>query len=437
MGSDQLGIARASGKVMKQIVALVDCNNFYASCERVFDPSLIGKPVVVLSNNDGCAVACSKEAKALGIKVGTPIFECEGMMKGHDVKIRSSNYALYGDMSERVMKVLSDFSPEVEVYSIDEAFLRLDNLSSRDLTDYTRRIRRTVQDWTGIPVSIGFAPTKTLSKIANKYAKKHPEVEGVFDLLDPTKRKEYLKTVPVSDIWGIGFQYTKLLNRQGIHTAWELSEAPISWLRKNLTVMGLRTAWELRGFPCLSLTEVREAKKGICSSRSFGRPVKTLPELEEALSSYATTGAEKLRLDRSVASVVGVFLGTNPFKKEPQYSNYYSTGLSYPTAESNVLIQVALRSLRKIFRSGFSYKKVGIFLFGISPETAVSPNLFGEYYDGSRSQTLMEVLDRVNQRMGRDTLRFASSGTSNEWQMRREHLTDKFTTSWQELREVA
>jgi DNA polymerase V len=423
---------------MKQpIVALVDCNNFYASCERVFDPSLNGKPVVVLSNNDGCAVACSKEAKALGIRVGTPIFECEGLMKGHDVKIRSSNYTLYGDMSDRVMKVLSDFSPEVEIYSIDEAFLRLDHLSPRDLNEYTHRIRRTVQDWTGIPVSIGFAPTKTLAKLANKFAKKHPQVEGVFDLLDAEVRRDYLKEVPVSDIWGIGYQYTKFLNRQGIHTAWELSEAPISWLRKNLTVMGLRTAWELRGFPCLSLAEMREAKKGICSSRSFGRPVKTLLELEEALSSYATIGAEKLRMDCSVASIVGVFLGTNPFKKEPQYSNYYSTGLSYPTAESSVLIHFALRALRKIFRSGFSYKKVGIFLFGIAPEKSVSPNLFGGYYDGSRSQVLMEVLDGINQRMGQGTLRFASSGSSNEWQMRREHLTDKFTTSWQELREVA
>lgn len=418
------------------VYALVDCNNFYASCERVFNPELNGKPVVVLSNNDGCAVACSKEAKALGIRVGTPIFECKGMMEGHDVRIRSSNYTLYGDMSERVMQILMSFTPEIEIYSIDEAFLRLDGLARKDFLSYGKTIRETVQRWTGIPVSIGIAPTKTLAKLANRYAKKHPETEGVFDLGKEEPRKEYLQTVDVSDIWGIGFQYSKLLKKYHINTAWDLSQAPMTWLRKNLTVKGLRTAWELKGFPCISLEETREAKQGICSSRSFGHPVKTLKDLQEALSSYASIGAEKLRSEHSVASIIGVFLGTNPFKSEPQYSNYYSANLAFPTAESSLLIQVALRSLRKIFRTGFSYKKVGIFLFGIMPERDSSPNLFGQFYQGSRAQTLMETFDQINQRMGRDTLRFASSGTTNEWQMRREYLTDKFTTNWQELREV-
>lgn len=418
------------------IVALVDCNNFYASCERVFDPTLLGKPVVVLSNNDGCAIACSAEAKALGIKIGTPIFKCKELMKGHDVKIRSSNYTLYGDLSERVMKVLSQFCPEVEVYSIDEAFLRMDHLSPRNLKEYIQTIRKTVQQWTGIPVSIGVAPTKTLAKLANKYAKKHPEEEGVYDLLEEKKRRDYLRKVLISDIWGIGYQHTKVLNRQGIVTAWELSEAPIHWLRKNLSVVGLRTAWELRGFPCLSITENREAKKGICSSRSFGKPVKALGELQEALSSYTAIAGEKLRFDHSVASIIGVFLGTNPFKQEPQYSNYYSTGLTYPTADSRILIEVALKAFQKIFRTGFSYKKVGVFLFGISPEKATSENLFGHCYDGSKSQALMTAMDRVNLHMGQGTLRFASSGINTKWQMRREYLTNRFTTNWQELKMI-
>ena len=423
---------------MKTLFALCDCNNFYASCERAFNPDLKDKPVVVLSNNDGCAVSCSKEAKALGFRVGTPIYQCEAMVKTHQVQICSSNYTLYADMSERIMKILSMFVPDIEIYSIDEAFLRLENIATSDMHEYLKRIRRTVLQWTGVPVSIGAAPTKTLSKLANRYAKHHSETEGVFLLEDQEAICTLLNQVKPEEIWGIGPQYAKKLMKHGINTAWDLCNMPDSWIRSNMTVMGLRTVWELRGLSCTEMKTVREDKKGIGVSRSFGHPVDSIDDMSRAMSAYMAIACEKLRAQNSCATMVGVYLGTNPFKeKEPQYSNFLTAKLPIPTADTGYLLHTAQTILRVIFRHGYRYKKVGVFLFGIIPETSQTEHLFASSYHGSRAQYLMETVDKLNQQWGKDTLRYASCGNDPEWAMRRERLSGKYTTSWDELLEIS
>jgi len=423
---------------MNPLYALCDCNNFYASCERVFNPALNGRPVVVLSNNDGCAVACSKEAKALGFRVGTPIYQCEAMVKSHEVQICSSNYTLYADMSERIMKILSMFVPDIEIYSIDEAFLRLENIATQNMADYLKRIQQTILQWTGVPVSIGAACTKTLSKLANRYAKRHPETEGVFLLEGQESIAAILRNTKPEEIWGIGPQYAKMLSANAIHHALDLCELPYNWIRKNMTVMGLRTVWELRGFPCTEMKTIREDKKGIGVSRSFGHPVDNLEDMSRAMAAYMAVAGEKLRSQHSCATMVGIFLGTNPFKEhESQYSNFLTARLPIPTADTGYLLHTAQNILRVIFRHGFRYKKVGVFLFGIIPETNQTEHLFASPYQGSRTQYLMETVDKLNHRWGRDTVTFASCGNDPGWAMRRERLSGRYTTSWDELLEIS
>lgn len=423
---------------MNPLYALCDCNNFYASCERVFNPALNGRPVVVLSNNDGCAVACSKEAKALGFRVGTPIYQCEAMVKSHEVQICSSNYTLYADMSERIMKILSMFVPDIEIYSIDEAFLRLENIATHNMADYLQRIQKTILQWTGVPVSIGAACTKTLSKLANRYAKHHPETEGVFLLEGQESIVAILRSTKPEEIWGIGPQYAKILSANAVHHALDLCELPDNWIRKNMTVMGLRTVWELRGFPCTEMKTIREDKKGIGVSRSFGHPVDNLEDMSRAMAAYMAVAGEKLRSQHSCATMVGIFLGTNPFKEhESQYSNFLTARLPIPTADTGYLLHTAQNILRVIFRHGFRYKKVGVFLFGIIPETSQTEHLFASPYQGSRTQYLMETLDKLNHHWGRDTVTFASCGNDPDWAMRRERLSGRYTTSWDELLEIS
>ncbi len=435
MGRDYVCVARTAK--MKTLFALCDCNNFYASCERVFNPVLKGKPVVVLSNNDGCAVSCSKEAKALGFRVGTPIYQCEAMVKSHQVQICSSNYTLYADMSERIMKILSMFVPDIEIYSIDEAFLRLENIATSDMYEYLKRIRKTVLQWTGVPVSIGAAPTKTLSKLANRHAK-HQETDNTVLIDDNHTIQNLLKETKPEEIWGIGPQYAKKLMKHGINTAWDLCNMQDNWIRSNMTVMGLRTVWELRGLSCTEMKTVREDKKCIGVSRSFGHPVDSLDDMGRAMSAYMAIACEKLRTQNSCATMVGVYLGTNPFKeKEPQYSNFLTAKLPIPTADTGYLIHTAQAVLKTIFRFGFRYKKVGVFLFGIIPETSDTEHLFASPYHDSRTQNLMKTLDTVNQYWGKDTLRYASCGNDPEWAMRRERLSGRYTTSWDELLEIS
>jgi len=413
------------------MLALADCNSFYASCERVFDPRLWDRPVVVLSNNDGCVVTRSAEAKALGIAVGVPYFQIRDLVKRHGIVVRSSNYTLYGDLSSRVMAVLGRFTPRMEVYSIDEAFLDLDGMPLDRLMDYGREIRHTVLRWTGIPVSVGIAPTKTLAKVANHLAKQAPAAGGVWSLADSREQMAVLTRLDVQDIWGIGARLAMRLKRAGIATALNLREADPNRVRRVVGVVGERTALELRGLPCIGLEETPPPAKSIVRSRSFGRPVERREELEEAVATHATRAAEKLRLHRRVASALSVFVATSRFRGTP-YANLATLPLDPPTDDTARLIHAALAALRPIFREGLAYQKAGVMLGELGPRAGLTESLFDQY-DCGRSERLMAVLDDVNHRLGPDTLRYAASGMERSWHMRREHASPHYTTRWDEL----
>ena len=412
--------------------ALVDCNNFYVSCERVFNAALEKKPVVVLSNNDGCVIARSNEAKALGIKMGAPFFQNRELFKKNSVRFFSSNYSLYGDMSCRVMTTLQQFTPDIEMYSIDEAFLSLDGFT--DLTHYGRRIRKTVKQHTGMPVSIGIAPTKTLAKVANKIAKKNLSLQGVLDLAMVEDLDTLLETVAVEDIWGVGCRYAAMLNRHGITNACQLKNADDAFIQKNMTIVGLRTVQELRGESCIELEQSPPPKKAIGSSRSFGTPVEKLEELLESVSDYVSRAAEKLRSQGSAAATVQVYLTTNRYKKEPQYANYLSCTLPAPTSYTPDLIACAQACLKTMYRKGYRYKKTGILLTGLTPANGLQLNLFARRKGNVADQkALMQAVDALNQRFGRNTVQFASSGIDKRWKMLQSYKSPCFTTSWGEL----
>src|SRR5256712_3415793 len=338
---------------MPPVFALVDCNNFYVSCERVFDPTLDGKPVLVLSNNDGIVVARSNEAKALDIAMGVPAFQIRHLIRKHDVQVYSSNYALYGDMSRRVMDTLAQFNPDVEVYSIDEAFLSLSGFTSRNLTEYGRAIRATVKRWTGIPVSVGIAETKTLAKIAGEIAKRRRDAGGVCDLTAWPDRGVLLADLPVADGWGVGPNWARLLTEHGVCTARDLREADEHWIRKRMGVTGARIVQELRGVSCLTVEDCPPPKQAVTVSRMFGKPVTTLAEMREAVAAYTARAGEKLRPERLAATVLTVFLTTNPFKTdEPQYSNAVTIKLPAVTDATPDLLRYALRGIERIYRDG-------------------------------------------------------------------------------------
>ncbi|HMB93376.1 MAG TPA: Y-family DNA polymerase [Rhodothermales bacterium] len=410
--------------------ALVDCNNFYVSCERVFDPSLARVPVAVRSNNDGCIIARSNEVKAMGVPMGAPYFQYKKLLARHGTRIFSSNYALYGDMSSRVMAVLGQCAPDVEVYSIDEAFLHL--AGNGQAEGQAREARQRVLQWTGIPTSIGIAPTKTLAKIANRFAKKHPEWEGVFDMTQRKDVDDLLHIVTVEDVWGIGTQRRKLLNKHGIHTARELRDANEKWIQQRLTITGLRTVYELRGISCLPLEEVPTPKKGITSSRSFGEPVTDLGPLSEAVSSYVTRAAEKLRGQVSICGMLTVFITTKDFGKGPHYTNSRTATLPEPTAYTPLLIRYAEACLEKIYRPGYRYRKAGVMLTAIQPKGSTQAHLF-ESADHSVNGALMEVVDEINGRWGRGTVFFAASGTKQAWAMKQVQRSPRYTTRWEEV----
>lgn len=425
----------SSTKLDRLIFALVDCNNFYASCERVFNPSLIGKPIVILSNNDGCVVARSNEAKALGIPMGAPYFQYADQLKSHQVIVLSSNYTLYGQMSHRVMQTLEQFTPNLEIYSIDEAFLRL--IDGPKLGPQASQIKQLVYQWTGIPVSIGIASTKTLAKVANRYAKKHLPHEGFFILDDENLKQQILNDLPVEDVWGIGHQISALLYRNGIRTAWELACMDDHWIKKNLSVVGLRTVWELRGTSCLTLEEAVPPKKSIICSRSFGAVVYQKAELTEALSSYVASAAERLRSQESLASFLEVFLNTSRFKDEEYYSNSAHVTLPIPTDYTPHLIHYAKYGLNRIYRDGFAYKKVGVMLGGIVSNKAVQQDLFVENnLPNQRHRILMQLMDEANAKYGKETIKLAAQGMTQSWKMRRSKCTSRFTTSWNDLLEI-
>lgn len=414
-----------------KIYALVDCNSFYVSCERVFDPSLEGKPVVVLSNNDGCAVSRSEEAKRW-IPMGAPIHKYAKEVALHDIRLFSSNYTLYSDMSSRVMSVLNRFTPDMEIYSIDEAFLGLSGFGRRDLAQYGREIRNTIKKWVGIPVSIGIGETKTLAKIANRVAKKTPGLEGVFCIHDHPEKDDILSRIDINDVWGIGSAHTRRLKGYGINSALDLASTSENFIRKYMTVVGLRTAMELKGISCIELENV-ESKKQIIRSRSFGRDIESLGDLREAISMHTTRAAEKLREDGSIAGYISVFLKTNNFKDVPQYNNSMGTRIVESTSYTPRLIENAVTLLEKIYRPGYRYKKAGVMLADIVPESEIQLNMFGSTGNLKHSKELMNAVDSINNAWGRDTIKYACSGTRRTWSMNRARLSRRYTTNWDEL----
>ena len=414
------------------VVALVDCNNFYASCERVFNPKLEGKPVVVLSNNDGIVVAASNEAKALGLTLGVPIFQAEGLVKSGQVHVFSSNYTLYGDMSKRVMETLSRFTPELEIYSIDEAFLNLSGITRSNLTIYSHRIRNTVIQWTGIPVSIGIAETKVLAKIANRIAKRSERTNGVLNLTASPYQKKALAITSVENIWGIGRSYAKFLRKHRIETALDLRNAEDSWIRKHMSIVGLRIVRELRGIPCISMELCHPAKKEICVSKSFGKSVETITEIREAVAVYVSRAAEKLRNQNSAAGSIMVFMMTNRFKDEPQYVNYTVLQLPVHTNNTAELIQHALRGVDSIYQKGYKFKKAGVVLREIRPANQIQTNLF-DNIDRTKATKVVEVFDTINNQLGAGTIKYAAEGLVNPWKTMFNKRSPKYTTRWDEL----
>ncbi len=415
------------------VIALVDCNSFYCSCERVFQPHLNNKPVIVLSNNDGCVVARTDEAKALQIKMGEPYFKIRELCEANKVHVFSSNYVLYGDMSRRVMKTLSDFSPEMEVYSIDEAFLSLKGFSHKNLSAYAHEIRTTVLQNTGLPVSVGIAPTKVLAKIANTYAKKNKlSTRGVFNLLDPNSVDSILRTFPVEDVWGIGRKSALKLNSIGIKSALDLKYANEFQIQRLLTIVGKRIVQELKGIPCLDLELEKKDNQQIISSRSFGKPVFDLASLQESVANHVTSAAEKLRKQECLVDSIMVFIQTNPFKNTPQYYNSSTMKFLTGTSVTNKLIKRAFQCLDSIYKDGFEYKKAGVVFMGIHKRTLCQMDLFGTH-DTIEENTLMETLDGVNQNQGRGTLKFAACGIDPFWKMLSQMKSQNYTTRWSEI----
>tara|TARA_B100001142_G_scaffold322187_1_gene370037 strand:+ start:867 stop:2129 length:1263 start_codon:yes stop_codon:yes gene_type:complete len=417
------------------IFALVDCNNFYASCERVFNPRLIGKPIVVLSNNDGCVIARSNEAKDLGIPMGAPYYQHKSFIEKNNVKVFSSNYQFYGDMSQRVMKSLSMMLPnqDVEIYSIDEAFLRLDGFAMRDLFDWSLEVRNNILQWTGIPTSIGIAPTKTLSKIANHVAKKQTE-SGVFDLRDTDLQEYIMADLPVEELWGISRRWGKTLRSLGISTALQLRNTDPKFIQKKLSVVVERMVYELQGLSCLDL-EKQVPKKSIMSSKSFGTLLDKLEPIEQALSTYAVRACEKLRQQGSKAKSLYIFLQTNPFRVDQhQYRNSLKFEFDLPTSDTAVIIRVAKTLLKQIYKYGYYYHKCGIMLFNLVSEEYQQGHFFTPQ-DSSRD-SLMKSIDIINESMGRETIFYAAQGVNQNWKMKRNNLSPRYTTNWEELVKV-
>ena len=427
----------------RNVIALVDANNFYVSCHRVFDPKLEGRAVVVLSNNDANVVARSSQIKPF-VKMGEPFFQCAPILRQHKAVVFSSNYALYGDLSSRIMATLEHFTSDMEIYSIDEAFLSLPRLADPlDLTTQAHLIKATVKQWTGIPTSVGLASTKTLAKIANERAKKDSSLGGVLNLenLSRSELDEMLAQFPVEDVWGIGSRRATFLRQHDITTAYELRNANDQWIKRHLSITGLRLVMELRGVSCLPIEQVPPAKKAIASAKSFGRSVETLGELGEALTTYVGRVAEKLRQQNSMAGVMEVFLRTNHFQKgSSQYANCVTIHLGSPTSYTPRLVSYALRGLEKIYREGYAYHKVGVMLTEISrPGLETQLDLFNpsSLINQEREQRLMKAVDTINIQMGRNTIRSSSAGTKQDWKMRQRWPSPKYSTRWDELLNIS
>lgn len=415
------------------MIGLVDCNNFYASCERLFQPHLKRAPIVVLSNNDGCVIARSEEAKALGIRMGAPAFEIESLLRQHRVEVFSSNYALYGDMSSRVMATLGGFTPELEIYSIDEAFMDLSNLVFTDLEGYVRNVRSTVGRWTGIPVGIGVGRSKSLAKAANKYAKKMRRDEGIFVIDTEPKRCEVLQWLPISEVWGIGRQYARWLQEYDVYTALDFANADRAWIRKKMGVVGERLVLELRGFPCLNLEQISTPKQSICTSRSFGELVTDKDTLMQAVATFASRCAEKLRAQSSCAGSIHIFIHTNSYRThDEQHHGGVTIPLLTPTNSTVELVRFARLALDRMFRPGFNYKKAGVILSGIVPQDQVQASMF-DTRDRPKDARISSLMDEINEAMGKDKIRLASAGQHVRQWMKQERKSSCYTTNPEEL----
>ena len=410
-------------------IALVDCNSFYVSCERLFNPRIQKKAVVVLSNNDGCVISRSTEAKILGIKMGEPYFKVKDLVKKNKVEVFSSNYALYGDISRRVMRVLRTFSPKVEIYSIDEAFIDLSFIDEKGAEEYGKEIRSRVLKWTGIPTSVGIATTKTLSKVANHIAKK--EKAGVVYLNKDID--ERLKKFAIEDVWGVGRQLSKFYYKNNIKNAYDLKNVSNYWVKKGTNVLGAKTAMELRGVPCIDLQIDQEKRKNCCVSRSFGRKVTEIEELEESVTTHCLNAAEKIRADDQLAKTITVFVRTSPFDKSKKYySNSKTIDLPIATNNSLELIKNATKALSEIYVKGHRYQKAGVILTGLKDEKESQENLLTPLID-NKSKSLMKAIDYTNSKYGRYAISIAHAGLSKGWKMRREHSSKIDTASFDSL----
>ncbi len=419
--------------------AIVDCNNFYVSCERVFDPRLEGVPVIVLSNNDGCAVARSNEAKALGMKMGAAVFKEKAKIQAHGIRVLSSNYSLYADMSRRVAQELANFTPNIEIYSIDECFLDLSNFTHVNLTDHGRAICHTIYKHIGIPVSVGIAPTKTLSKIAVKIAKKSKKAAGVLDLTNPKYHDRALQMVPVEDVWGVGRRYAKFLKVYGINTALQLRDTDRNLIHRKMGVSGTRLIDELKGVSCYPLESNPGPKKNITVSRTFGREVLRYGDLKEAVVSFAQMGAEKLRREGLVSDCLTLFIMTNRFKAEAFYYNSQAYRFVVPTNDTPEIIKAAGVLLKEIFKEDLAYKKAGLYLSNLVPENRCKRSLF-ESPSKPKIASLMKSMDAINMEMGRNTIKYASSGIGEKkdepWRTVFNYRSPAYTTSWDQLPNV-
>jgi DNA polymerase V len=417
-------------------IAIADANEFYVSCERVFDAKLRGRPVIVLSNNDGCIISRSREARALGIGMGAPLFKVRDIVEEHAVAVFSSNYALYGDLSLRLSDAFHEFTPDVEVYSIDEAFLGLEERPGQSFREQGLEIKAKVYKWTGVPCSLGISQTKTLAKVAQRFTKKHPEAQGVLDLTDPSNQTAVLEETSVGDVWGVGPAYAKMLKGVGVDTARKLRDADRRWVRQRMTVVGARIVEELRGVSCILLEKCPQGRKLVTCSRSFGVLVESQEELREAVAVYMTKAAERLRRSRLAAGVVTVFINTSRFSVDPQYSNSATFELAYSTDSTDELLSWALKGLEQIYRTGYRYKKAGVMLNKLSPAEQLSMRLFG---DGrfENSRRVMKALDEINARHGRDTIRFGAARPGGRWETKFLRRSRCYTTRLDEVLRIA
>lgn len=413
--------------------ALADCNNFFASCERVFRPDLQGKPVIVLSNNDGCAIARSNEAKALGIKMGAPFFKIKDIVRRHNVAVFSGNMALYGDMSQRIRWVLEEFTPGIEVYSIDEAFLDLRGMKNIDFDAYAKRISAQCWKMTSIPVSVGIAPTKTLAKIASKLCKQYPKLRGGCYMHRPQDIEKVLRKFPIEDVWGIGRRTAPKLKARGVNTAYEFTQMPEGVVRMMLGIGGVRTWKELRGIPCLEFEDGFEAKQSICVSRSFSSEIYEVKELQEQIANFASAMASKLRKQQSVTSEMVVFAYTNRFREDvPQIHANTLVSFITPTAEERIIIAQAVSAAKNLFKQGFGYKKAGVIATKIVSEKHVMHSLFEDREAVEREHKITSALDAINAAFGKGTIKLAVQG-SGEIKSSSENQSPHYTTRWSDI----